>query len=188
MVTNRPTAVKALIEALGVYLKANMPSLEKVIYEFPAPNVTLKYPCLSILVVKPDYMPLTPYFLSSEDQGVPHQKLIKRVVGEWDVRLQLDLWCGDKIERFNMWEEFFQAFNPDINPMGLSLQLDAYHGIWCRYDLTGYDTEDAEVASQRGEWRARINILSNTRAVLERTEYVIDTIENNLTTPDNIAE
>jgi hypothetical protein len=184
-VAPRPNAVKSILEALGKSLKAAMPSLQAVGYEFPAPNVGLKYPSLTILAGNPVFTPLDPYLLEQSDtEG--HKASVARVVGSYDLTLQLDLWCRDKVERANLWEEFFAAINPEITPMGLSLQLDGYYGIWCRYDLTGYALDDSEVSSQRGEWRARINVLANTRAVLEKTEFVIDTIENNLTTPDTI--
>jgi hypothetical protein len=102
----RVTAVKALMEALGKHLKANMPSLQAVDYEFPAASVSLKYPCLTIIAGNPEFTPLDPYL---QLQGVTeqHKANVKRVVGSLDLNLQLDLWCRDKVERFNLWEEFF---------------------------------------------------------------------------------
>jgi hypothetical protein len=179
------SCVQAVIEALGVHLKAGMPSLEQVLYEFPAANLLLKYPSLSITIGEPQFMATDPYLLSSGDI-VNNKALVKRIVGQYDFQLQLDLWCRSKPERFKMYEEFFSAFNAEIIPMGLSLQLSKYHGVWCRYDMIGYIPVEDEAASQRGEWRARINLLANTRAVREKSEFIIDTIENNLTTPNTI--
>jgi hypothetical protein len=114
----RPTAVKAIIEALGAHLKANMPSLAQVLFDFPGANLALKYPSLTIISGNPDFQPLDPYLLS-QGATARHKASVKRVVGELDLSMQLDLWCRDKVERYNLWEEFFQAFNPEITPMGL---------------------------------------------------------------------
>lgn len=180
------TCVDAVLSALGAHLKANMPSLQQVLLDFPDAGTVLKMPSLTIFSgASPAFMPLDPYPLEQGDT-VNHRALVKRVVGEYDLNLQLDLWCPNKLTRSKLWEEFFKAFNPEVSPMGLSLQLMDYHEIWCRYDLTGYDLGDSEESSQSGQWRARINVLANTRAVIEKTEFVIETIENTLETPDNI--
>lgn len=182
---SNPSCVKAVLESLGTYLKANMPSLSQVIYEFPAANVQLRYPSFSIIAGNPKFTPLSPFKLS-QGETEEHQASVKWIVGAYDLNLQLDLWCRDKVERFSVYEEFFQAFNKDIVPMGLSLSLTNYHNVWCRYELNGYDLADSEMASQRAEWRARINVMANTRAVIQKTEFIIENTEINLTTPDKI--
>jgi hypothetical protein len=179
------SCVKAVLENLGRHLKSKMPHLAQVIYEFPSANVQLRYPSISILAGNPQFTPLHPYLLT-QGQTQNNKASVKRVVGAYDFELQLDLWCRDKFERFSMYEEFFQAFNSQIMPMGLSLKMSDYYDVWCRYDLIGYDLDDSEISSQRAEWRARINLLANTRAVIEKTEIVVETIENNLTTPNEI--
>lgn len=186
MAASRPICVKSVVENLGKYLKQYMPNLNQVIYEFPAPNVQLVYPSISIITGDPEFVPHSNPILLETGTIENNKARIKRIVGSYDFNLQLDLWCRDKFERFSMYEEFFSAFNRVVAPMGLSLQMLDYHGVWCRYDLTGYKTDDMEVSSQRSEWRATIGILANTRAVIETTEAIIETIENNLTMPDNI--
>jgi hypothetical protein len=164
-----------------------MPSLSQVVYDFPAANVPLSMPSLSLFASAPEYTPLDPYPLSSSEvDDEPTQRVLKYVVGMYDVPLQLDLWCRDKVERSNLLEEFMDAINPIIIPGGVSLQLTGYHGVWCRYDLTGFQQDDGEASSQRGEWRVRINVLANTRAVKSRTEFVMKEFETNLETPDTI--
>lgn len=183
----RESCVQAVIEALAAHLKAGMPGLTGVLTEFPAANMELKYPSISITIGEPEFVPTDPYLLS-QGAAVQNKALVKRIVGQYNFQLQLDLWCRSKPERFKVYEEFFAAFNEEISPMGLSLQLSKYHGVWCRYDMIGYVPIEDEAAAQRGEWRAKINLLANTRAVIEKTEFMIETIENNLTTPDNIQE
>lgn len=187
MAEAKQTAVKAMIEALGVHLRANMPSLAQVIYDFPAPNVKLLYPSVSLISPNPLFTPTDPYIL---EQGsiVRNKATVAYVVGTWETSLQIDLWARDKVERSNLLEEFFLAINPEIKPMGLSLQLSKYHDIWARFDMTGNSLEDSEVSSQRAEWRAKINVLANTRAILEKSEYVMSEFTTTLTLPNVIDE
>jgi hypothetical protein len=184
MVT-RVSCVKSVLETLGAYLAKSMPSLTQVLYEFPSPNVALKYPSLSIVASNPSFMPMMPYELSQGDTKA-HKASIKTVIGAYDLKLQLDFWCRDKLERFGVYEEFFDAFNPNPEVGGLNLTMADYHGIICRYDLQGYNLKDDEAASQRSEWRAMVNVLANTRAIKEKPEYIIETIENDLSFPKAI--
>ena len=178
---------KAVSAALGEHLKENMKSLEQVIYDFPSPNVQLLYPSLSIMTGNPTFTAETPYIL---DQGEMDDETkmatVSRVVGTYEFDLQLDFWCRDKLERFRLYDEFFSAFHKDVDPMGLNLQLSTYYDVWCRYDQSGYRYEDRDIGSQRGEWRIIVSLLAQCRAVLEKSEFIIETIENNLTTPNTI--
>jgi hypothetical protein len=178
--------VKSVLENLGKYLKSSIPAIVQVTYEWPAPNVQLKYPSLSIISGDPQF---TPGMVRELSRGTisGHKSNVKSIIGEYDFNLQLDFWCRDKVERSTLYEEFFWSFNPDSSAGGLSLQMADYHGIWCRYDLTGYKLSDAESSSQRAEWRLMINILANTSAVREKAEFVMETIENDLNFPDTIV-
>ncbi len=112
---------------------------------------------------------------------------IKHVVGWYDLKLQIDIWCRTKPERYKIYELFFEAINPVIKPMGLSLQLSSYHNLYARYDMVGYSFGDNEQGSQRSEWRVKIEVLANCKAVRVDTEFMItEPIELKLTTPDTI--
>lgn len=180
------SCLKAVIEALGIHLKENMPRLKQVIYEFPAPGVKLLYPTLSIIHEgNPLFTNLQPYELE-KGAIANHKAPVQYVVGQYELRLQLDLWCGNKEERYRMYDEFFQAFNKDINPMGLSLKLSKYHNLWTRFDQVGQDFPDNQEASQTSEWRARVSILAHCKAVLGKVESIItEPIENNLDVTNN---
>lgn len=186
MATLKRNCVKAVLSALTAHLRANMPNVAEFSEEFPSANVALKYPMVTITTGNPVFTPLEPTVLFQGPTGLDNKAQVQRIVGMYDLQMQVDIWCRNKVERINMFEEFFQAFNQEIDPMGLSLKLDDYFGVFCRYDSIGHDLADGEQASQTDEWRARINLLVNTRAVLERREYVMVTIENNISTPDNI--
>jgi len=179
---------KAVIEALGAHLKEQIRSLNQVIYDFPAPNLSLKYPSLSIISGNPTFTPeANAYILEQGDTDPSSKKAnIVKIVGTYDFKLQLDFWCRDKQERFKIYDEFFMAFHQEVEPMGLSLKLSKYHDVWCRFDQTGYEYEDSDISSQRAEWRVIINLTAQCRAALEKSEFIMETIENNLTTPQTI--
>lgn len=176
------------VEALTNALKAHLATISglKVYSEFPTANQKLALPALTIFRGAPDYDNLDPYFLSKTDPDVDNKIFVKYIVGQYDLRMQLDLWTGNKKERETLFESVFQKLNPDIIPMGLSLKLTDYHDIWARYDLVGHEFMDDEASAQRQEWRVRLELLAHVKAVLVKEEYAIITIENQLTTPDNI--
>lgn len=180
--------LKAVLEALSDFLKDGMPELKQIIEEFPAPNQKLNYPALSIMHSgDPVFAPVSPVYILEQGSIVSHKAPVKYVVGQYELRLQLDFWCGNKEERYRIYEKFFNVFNAAIDPMGLSLQLEKYHDLWVRYDQVGHSLPDGEEASQRNEWRVRVDILATTKAVREKTENIItEAIENNLTTPDTV--
>lgn len=182
-------ATKAVIEALGTYLKSQIRSLQQVVYEFPAPNITLKYPSLSITTGEPSFAAeANPYIHEQGEMNAATKKAtVSRVVGTYEFKLQLDFWCRDKVERYKIYDEFFKAFHAEIDPMGLNIQLEKYFNVWCRYDQIGFHYEDSEIASQRSEWRVVVTLLAQCRAVLERSDFIMETIVNTLTTPNTIA-
>lgn len=175
---------KNVLYQLGKHLKQFMPSITDVLHEFPDPAIELSMPALSITLGNPVHSPLDPYVHSQDAANGQNRAKVRYVTGMFDYQIQIDIWCRDKFERFNMIEEFRQAFNPEIVPQGLSLQLVDYWGVWCRYDVIGHNIDDSEGGSQRSEWRATINLLANTREITEREVYVVKTIENNLDTSD----
>jgi hypothetical protein len=126
-----------------------------------------------------------PYELS-KGNIVNHKSNIKYVVGHYDFKLQLDFWCGLRDERFKVLQQFFDALNKEVEPMGLSLALPDYHGVFARFDYVGYSFPDSEEASQRGEWRVKVSLLGHCKVVAEKSRAIItEPIENNLTTDDN---
>lgn len=182
----------AVIKNLGTFLSANMALLQDVQYEFPAPNQALKYPSMSIFQQNPKFTPMPNYVFGKGDEiltGPDAGKTpIKRVVGQYDFSIQLDFWCRSKFERENVLEQFHAAMskNPDVS--GISLQMADYHGVWIHYDLSAYNyvTDDAD--STRSEWRGKVDIVANCFAISEGTDYVIETIENNLEFPQVIDD
>lgn len=177
-------AVDSLVKALATRL-ATISGLT-VLKEWPAANQKLVLPSVTITQGEPKFRALDPYLLSITNPNVAHEVTSVKIVGEYDLVIQLDLWARNKVERAQYFELLFAKLNPDITPMGLSLQMSDYSNLWARYDLDSHQFVDDEATAQRQEWRCKLSLLANTRAVLSKTEFAIITIENNVTTPDTI--
>jgi hypothetical protein len=179
------------MKALKSYLETAMPDLKEVLDEWPEANEQLEYPALSMMQGNPQYTNMFPEFLAKTDLDDDKLTTSDWVVGMWDWKVQLDLWCGSKTERNDLSDKLFQALNPDVvNPdgvkNGLGLQLADYYNIWARFDIADQRIEDSEVESQRREWRIQFTLLANVRQVVSRTDSGIETIENGLLIVDNI--
>jgi hypothetical protein len=178
------TPVSAMVKALATHLRTL--SGLTVREGWPPANQTLTYPSLTVLTGKPTFTNEMPYELEATDPNEDNETVVKRVVGQYDVRLQLDLWARNAYERDAQFERIFAKLNPNIDPMGLSLQLTDYHDLFARFDLVEQEFLDDEATAQRQEWRMRLTVLATCKAVLTKTEYAMIHIENNLTTPDTI--
>lgn len=182
---------RALLKGLITHLKANMPSLAEAYDDFPNPNQKLKYPCLSIFAKAPEYQPMMPYVVGKgsvivggpDDGKVP----VRKVMGAFEYKLQIDLWADSKPARAKIESELLGAFSKDPSVAGISLQLADYFNEWVRFDITSFDYPDSGEASQRSEWRTLITVLASCKHIAETNAFVIETIENNLETPDSIA-
>ena len=168
-----------VIRRLGVYLKASVTDLCQVLEDWPESNMDLKYPSLTIFSgATPKLTPCAPWQLSDVAADGNNQAVNKYVIGQYDFSLQLDLWCSSKVSRHKLYEKMVLAFSgPFIDgtsdTTGIGLNLTDYHNIMCRYDLTGYKFDDSEAGSQRKEWRVKLDVLANCRAVVERQQYII---------------
>ena len=154
---------------------------------FPPANTKLVMPALSVLQQDSEYTNLQPYELSRTAPDVNHKTTVKRIVGNYEVPLQLDLWCRNRQERQAFSELLFARLNPNIEPMGLRLQITDYHSLWVSYTTLAVHDIDDDASVQRQEWRARIEIVCSCKAVLVKDEFAIITIENQLSTPDTIS-
>lgn len=177
---------------LGKYLVDTIRDLVAFYDEFPSGNRTLQLPSVSIfantdLVFTPqanpsvvkDPIPVDPPTLSGEKQT---PQPIQWMVGQYDGTLQLDLWAGNKEERDDLTDALFNALNPTIKPMGLTLPMAEYFGVLCDFLYVGHNFEDTEGSSQTDEWRTKFEILVTCKAVREREEFIIEDSELQLET------
>lgn len=188
----------AVLKGLAAELKARMPELKAVYDDFPTPNQNLSFPCASIFTREPDFMPSQPYVtkretVASGDQdyaapGVDEiaRKRITYTFGKYVFNLQLDLWTATKFERHQLYESLFQAFNSDTRASGIRLKLSDYFDQWAAFLITGFRMQDSEEGSQRGEWRVIVDVTCDIRAMAQKLEYPMVTIENTIETPNEI--
>ncbi|MCK5880850.1 MAG: hypothetical protein KAG18_03180 [Sinobacterium sp.] len=171
-------------KSLANFLKANIPSLKKVIPEFPQ-GQKLEYPTATVFVQKPRLSNYPPQEIRSNNIGTNKIEVLM-AVGQMDFTIQLDFWCGYKEERSELYNQFYQAFNKQFilydKPMGLSLELENYHGILGRFDELGYTYVDSEGSVQNGEWRLKIELVGTFVKVdkLIRSRMTDITIESEI--------
>lgn len=171
-------AIPALVDGLKLYLTAALaPAGVVVLGEWPDANQELKMPSLTIFSGEPKYMNRPPEQVSVTDPDANHQVVVTEIVGEYDTKFQLDLWCANKLTRNQILGQLLTALNPDESTMGLSLKLDQYFGEWVRFDLDGHVLVDDDAGAQRRERRAKIDLLVNCRAIRQRVAYAIINIE-----------
>lgn len=184
--TRNFSVTKEVVKQFADFLKKNVRILKDVKEDWPSASQKLRYPSATIFTNIPEYEPLFPYPLVPFDPNIVLTKpeiKVKYVVGQYDWSLQLDLWTGNKFNRHDLYEEVFQAFHKQIRKIGnfnsrvpqtgLILTLDDYFKIPCIYTWAGYNFEDSEISSQRREWRVKIDILANTKAIVETDDFAI---------------
>jgi hypothetical protein len=179
--------IHSLTKGLLSYLRTHIPSIQQAFDEFPNPSQTLKYPAVSVFLRNPTFTPMMTYVVSKGAELPSGKRPVRRVVGMYDFSLQLDLWAESKPARFKLLNDFFLAMHHNYQTHGISLQLPDYFNEWVRFDLAGVEFVGDEGASQRAEWRVKADLLANAKAIVESQEFVIETIENNLETPPEIA-
>jgi len=157
----------AAIRGLQKYLEQEMTDLESVYDEFPNHNEKMVLPCASVITVgTPTLTNLMPYTFKKEvDPDNADNDLVYDVIGQYDARIQLDLWTEYKIQRGRLLDIFDNALNKqqiesDL-PSGLSLILSDYYSAIARYDNVGYTYMDSEENSQKDEWRVKVDLLVN---------------------------
>lgn len=194
--TGRNEAITEIVpKKLGQYLLDEVSGLKEYYDEFPAPNMTLKMPSVSIHAVAPEFRPqavpyrqkdpIVPNTTPGQDQTPQHTNW---VVGFYDTKLQLDIWAGNKEERDDLYDAVFNALNPKISPMGLTLKMDEYFDQLCDYLYVSHVYSDSEERSQRDEWRATLTILATCNVIRTRKEFVIETTDLDIAVLDTSQE
>lgn len=181
------TAIDECMKALAAELSAECALVaNRVMTDWPDPQKPLAMPSVTITSQDPLFTALEPWILSKSAPDVNNQGVVKRIIGQVDFKLQLDVWARNKAERNRVMQQVFEALNPDHENPGLRLQLDDYHDEWVGFSLTNQKFDDSEASAQRQEWRAMLTLVAQCKVVLVKTEYLMITIENTVTTPDTI--
>lgn len=176
--SSRAFVTKDVLVQLGKHLKKEMPDLKQVLLDFPEANKTLMYPSISLFVQSPDYVPeMNPYVASEVDisQFEAPKAKYRYVTGSYDWKIQADIWCQNKEQRHRLYDQFYKAFNSQFPTLGLTLELEDYFGVLCRYDMVGFNYgDDGELSSQTKEWRVKIDLIGHCKAILEQTQSRIE--------------
>lgn len=188
------SAIREATRVLSAHLNTVSSSLQQVYDQFPNHQQKMTFPSASVHAKKPVFEPLEHYVIAKSaitnigTVDIPNNvATITKAVGRYDFAFQVDLWCAYKPQRDSIYEEIFAAFNQSDVP-GVNLQLTNYYNEWCHYTIQDVDySSDDEESVQTGEWRARITVLANVRAVVQKVTNVMQTIENNLETPASIT-
>jgi hypothetical protein len=187
--------IHATVAALVAHLSSECALLTgKVLDQWPEPNKALAMPSATVTWSGDVYTPLQPWVLSIADASEPDEdgnytpSTTKRVVGEHDFQIQIDIWARNKAERSRVMQQVFEALHPDPEVPGVRLQVEENHDLWSSYSLLHQKFDDSEASSQRQEWRAMLVLVAQCKAVIVNSEYRMITIENNLTTPDTIED
>jgi len=172
--TDNEAITEIVPKRLGQYLLDTVSSLREFHPEFPPANMSLRLPSITAFAPDPDFRPLTPY-LKNPAANIKNSKAkLQYVVGIYDFTIQLDLWTGNKEERDDLFDELFNALNPNITPMGLGLVMEEYFDQICDYLYVGHKHGDSEERSQRDEWRITLNLLATCNAIRTKKEFIIE--------------
>lgn len=187
-------AVQSCLKNMLSYLKTKIPALT-VYSEWPNENDKLIFPAVTLLSGKIGFMNLMIEQDSVSDPDVDGRVTAVEVIGEYDFKMQLDLWCTSKFQRDVLMGQIIDALNPisaspqgDQNTSGVALQLTDYFNSWANFSTENSQYIDDEAGAQRQERRAKIDILVNCRAIRARTYYAIGEIQTFIGTPDQAAE
>ncbi len=171
--SNNESIEEIIPKALGEYLLESVQGLREFYDEWPSANTRLKMPSVSIIAKRTEFKPAAVPYKIQVGTVVNNKALVKWVVGEYDIPLQLDIWAGSKEERDDIYDAVFNALNPKISPMGLVLSLDEYFGSLADYLYVGHEKVDDGEKAQRDEWRVMMNLLVTCKAIRDRKEFII---------------
>ena len=165
---------------LAKYIENNMDKIVSVNDEWPNPNEELETPSMTITSVSPEYVDHPPTVISKKELASGKLKVLYEI-GQYNLRMQLDIWADYKDQRGELYEQFDNAFNKAFleqdKPRGLILNLPNYHNQLVNYTQMGYNFPDSENNSQTGEWRVKIDLIVNFRRVKEVTRNKMDEIK-----------
>lgn len=180
---NLSDPVQAVTELLRTTMAAAISGLT-VLDEWPNANQKLTYPSLTLFSKSPRYMALPNEEIARTAPDVDNKCLVTYIVGEYDYRMQLDLWCANKVSRgvtLGAVLAFLDAQSMVAlggnKAAGLSLTLTNYFNTIARLDYDGHQNIDDEAGAERQERRVKIDLLVNVRAIRQRSMYAIKSIQ-----------
>lgn len=163
------SADQAAVKGLQQYLKDEIALLEERVFdEWPYHGDEMELPAITVITAgTPLYTNYSNHILHSKsvDPDNAQNDILKEMIGQFDARIQLDIWTEYKIKRGEIFDLVDNALNKEYLqkdlPQGLSLTLANYHDVIARYDQVGYTYIDGEENSQKSQWRVKVDLLVN---------------------------
>lgn len=169
----------ALQKTISKYLADTISDLKVVYEDWPNPSELLKYPSAAITLGNPQFTSTSPYVFKRGDEPDEDGKFsVARVVGSYEIRLQIDVWCASKPQRRDLYEKLFSAINPNASQPGLNLPLNDYYGAYAHLHLEGFSFPDGDEQVQRKEYRILGSVVCTALHIVETMENLMQTIEN----------
>ena len=188
--TKHESITEAVTKTLANHLDASVERLRQTIIGFPSHSKRLRMPSVSISAPAPQFTPkMNPHKRTAIDTDAieDHKTDVEWIIGDYDFKLQLDLWCGSKEELDDLFDDLFNALNPEIDPMGVRLNMEEYHGLICDYIYVTHTRANSSQSSTKDEWRITLSVMATCNALRVRSEYVIDKTEVYVEAATNIV-
>lgn len=173
-VNSGASELDTVIDSLINYLEERMSdTIDKFYPEWPEANMGEYQNVLSVHTVNASHRHTMRTLLSAQDvlnDDIKTAALYR--VGDYEMELQVDIWCAYKSQRNKIYSKFYDIINEELMtkdnaPAGLSLKLENYYGVIARYDISGYNFPDDERSSQEDEWRVKIDLKVHFDKVVE---------------------
>lgn len=179
----------ALQKTISKRLQAEMPVLKAVYEDWPSPSETLKYPCAAVTIGSPEFTPTDPYvFKKGAVDPETGKSPVARVVGSYEIRVQIDVWCASKPQRRDLYQQLFNVINPIASRPGLNLPLEDYFDAIAHLHLEGFSFPDGDEQVQRKEYRILGAVVCSALHIVETMESLMQTIENTTEIADAIED
>lgn len=180
------SARREVLRELAEYFEDAI-KLKTLVYGFPESNRKMRYPAMAIHHAGTTQLAYElPYVLN---QTIINGAMasVRYVHGQYNWKIQIDIWEESQEELFDLMEKFTQAFDGNLPQNGINLTLSEYHGVICTYVLTDEAEGNNQESAQRKEYRATYSIEANCKKVSSQDHSLItEEPEVTLETPEEI--
>jgi len=179
-----------LMRTLADYIEDSCDGIRQSIIGFPEPNLRLKKPSVSIYSPSMNFAAYARPYVCEQGETSDSKAQINYVVGNFETTLKIDLWAGNKEELDDLFEEIFQALQPEIIPTGLTLELEKYFNQKALFTYSTHQRANSEDNSRKDTWRITFDILTTCNAIRSKKEFIIENtqIDVSLNNDDTIQE
>lgn len=170
--------MERLLNAIGKDMVEKIPELNKFFPQWPSGQEAMDMPCLSIIAVGTPAFTMRHHvglnMAPSETEG---KNLVRYITGDWEHKLQIDLWCEYKAQRELILQKIVDYFDSQFvsgdQPSGVRLSMPDYFDSIASYILKGYNYMDSEDSAKTSEWRVKFDVVCDSPKVVEKDEYVM---------------